>query len=236
MNKKEILEFLELPAGASDQEIAVRLEDKLTYFTRLSSNAPNDFLKKLHKGNVEKIESIKSQMGLKQNTGQHTAPPVAHHFTPTVKPSSASNSDTSQLPQNQVPAWLIRHTEQQSTKPYSLQAGLNYAGRNQQDGPTIILDSDPYVSRLHALIEVVNSNPVRVYVGDAALAGKPSKNGVYVNGNEHRISSKVELKEGDTIQIGMTKLILKLNRENINNIVKKVEEEEYMKTVVIDIF
>jgi hypothetical protein len=235
MNKKEILEFLELPAGANDAEIAVRLEDKLTYFTRLSSNAPNDFLKKLHKGNVEKIQAIKSQMGLKQNTGQHTAPPVAHQFNPSVRPSSLS-SDTAQLPQQQVPAWLIRHTEQQSTKPYSLQAGLNYAGRNQQDGPTIILDSDPYVSRLHALIEVVNSNPVRVYVGDAALAGKPSKNGVYVNGNDHRINSKIELKDGDTIQIGMTKLILKLNRENISNIVKKVEEEEYMKTVVIDIF
>ena len=234
MDKKEILEFLELPAGANDAEIAARLEDKLTYFRRLSSNAPNDFLKKLHTGNVEKILSIKSQMGLKERTGQHTAPPVSHQFTPSVKP--ATGADTAQIPSQQVPAWLIRHTEQQSTKPFSLQPGLNYAGRNQQDGPTIILDNDPYVSRLHALIEVVNANPVRVYVGDAALAGKPSKNGVYINGNEHRITTKIEVREGDTIQIGMTKLILKLNRENISNIVKKVEEEEYMKTVVIDIF
>jgi hypothetical protein len=234
MNKKEILEFLELPDGANDREILTRLEDKLIYFKRLAESAPNDFLKKLHTGNIQKVNELRKSLGATTASSSHTAPPVR-------QPASSPISSQPVFFENQVKApeflaWLVRHTENQSTKPFGLQMGLNYVGRTVQSGPTIIIENDPYVSRFHAIFEVSPGSPARFFVADASLMGKPSKNGVYINGQAQRISEKQQLFEGDTIQIGNTKLILRMNRENINNIVRQVEESEYMKTVVIDIF
>ena len=62
MNKQEILDFLELPESTSDQEIKVRLDEKLAYFQLLSENAPNDFLRKLHINNTQKVKYIQAQM------------------------------------------------------------------------------------------------------------------------------------------------------------------------------
>ena len=236
MTKKEILEFLELPDGVSDADIFSRLEDKLLYFQRLSENAPNDFLKKLHIANIQKVNSIKSLIGAPAAPAYPTAPPVAPTRTSIQMNHGMHQTTGGNTSPDLVLAWLIRHTKNQSTKPFSLKEGLNYIGRNMQAGPSIVIDNDPYVSRAHAIVEVERANPVRVSVYDTALVGKPSKNGVYVNARPDRITQRIYLNDGDTIQVGTTKMILKVGDSNINNIVKQVDESEYMKTVVIDIF
>jgi pSer/pThr/pTyr-binding forkhead associated (FHA) protein len=227
MNRAEVLEFLELPESATDHEIRVRMNDKLAYFQRLSENAPNDFLRKLHTSNTEKIRTMQNQMG-------GDAPPARSHQPaayqqPAPQQPSSSKSEV---------AWLVRHTENQSAKTFPLYYGKNYIGRNPQMGPAIILDEDPYISRVHALLEVININPLQVVVSDDANSngGKPSKNGTYVNGDEKRLSRRMTIGTNDTIQVGMTKLIVRLNNTSIHKIVREVEESDYMKTVVIDIF
>ncbi|QCR21556.1 FHA domain-containing protein [Pontibacter sp. SGAir0037] len=251
MTKGEILEFLELSEAASEHDIKVRLEEKLAYFQLLSENAPNDFLRKLHVTNTEKIKQIQAQM-LQANTASRPlagskppqpAPvpsaPVYRSTGAAVTPQpSATYPHSGQFGQ-EAAAWLVRHTENQSAKTFPLYRGKNLIGRTPHASlPTVILSDDPYVSRSHAVLEVTSVAPLQIIVSDdgTATGGNPSKNGTYINGDDRRLTRKMLMEENDTIQVGMTKFMIRSNNTNIQNIVKEVEESDYMKTVVIDIF
>ena len=132
-------------------------------------------------------------------------------------------------------AWLIRHTENQSSKTFPLYPGKNFLGRKPLPGltPFIEVEEDPYISKVHATL-LAESNGI--YINDpSGQEGKPSKNGIFINANENRLTAKTRLKENDTVQIGVTKLILRYNNNSIKKIVEEVEETDYMHTVVIDI-
>jgi hypothetical protein len=235
MNLKEVLEFLELPGTANDSQINTGLSDKLKYFQKLMENAPNDFLRNIHFKNIEKIKGF--QKLLDQQTG-----PTKADITENQKPGRTSISPNHfDKPMNgDVLAFLIRHTEQQSVKTYPLYEGKNIIGRTIKNGHhnPLIIDDDNYVSRVHAVIEIINGKNLEVIISDDDVSNgaKASKNGTYVNGNENRIKKPYRLSENDTIQIGMTKLILRYNNNSIHKIIDEVEESNYMKTVVINLF
>ncbi len=231
MNRKEMLELLELPDNAGEEEIKRRMDEKLAYFQRLSENAPNDFLRKLHSTNTQKIKHLQAQLFDTQKPSVQSTPFQTSSNTPVTSVNNYQSSAAI--------AYLIRHTENMPSKTYPLLMGKNIIGRKAVPGiPFIEVDNDAYVSRVHAVIEVVSAQPLVVALYDDAThnGGKESKNGTYVNGNVKRITQKVLLKNNDTIQIGMTKLTFKLPTDNVAKIVKEVEESDYMKTVVIDIF
>src|SRR6478736_4909772 len=136
MTRAEVLDFLELPESATDNDIRERMNDKLAYFQRLSENAPNDFLRKLHTSNTEKIRTLQREMG------GATAPAVSTRYD--APPAY-------QQPAQQAPArsaevaWLVRHTENQSAITFPLYYGKNYIGRNpSSSGPGIAFTEDPY--------------------------------------------------------------------------------------------
>ncbi len=132
-------------------------------------------------------------------------------------------------------AWLIRHTENQSSKTFPLYPGKNFLGRKPKDGltPFIEVEEDPYISKVHAVLYAENGD---ISVSDpTGEVGKPSKNGIFINADDNRLTAKTRLWENDTIQIGVTKLILRHNNKAIVKIVREVEELDYMHTVVIDI-
>jgi hypothetical protein len=132
-------------------------------------------------------------------------------------------------------AWLIRHTENQSSKTFPLYPGKNFLGRKPLPGltPFIEVEEDPYISKVHAVLFAESNG---IYINDPSPEeGKPSKNGIFINANENRLTAKTRLKENDTVQIGVTKLILRYNNSSIKKIVQEVEETDYMHTVVIDI-
>lgn len=231
MTRAEVLDFLELPESATDNDIRERMVDKLAYFQRLSENAPNDFLRKLHTSNTEKIRAMQREMG------GVTAPAQVGAYVPS-KAAYASSAPASAARTVEV-ALLVRHTENQSAITFPLYYGKNHIGRNPSfNNPCIVYTDDPYVSRVHALLEVINIDPLQIVVSDEASSngGKPSKNGTYINGDERRINRKVTIGVNDTIQIGMTKFIIRLNNTSIHKIVQEVEESDFMKTVVIDVF
>src|ERR1700733_1797278 len=58
MDRKEALEFLELPEFATPDEIKERLERKLAYFELLSEKAPSQFVRRLHARNVARVKEI----------------------------------------------------------------------------------------------------------------------------------------------------------------------------------
>ena len=235
-----MFEFLEIPESSSEEDILERINDKLTYFQRLSENAPNDFLKKLHIDNVNKVRSLQTQI---LNVSSFSS---SHNSTNHVSINSHLNSSYLNTSENlelaqrnkEAVAWLVRHTENKSSKPFPLFYGKNFIGRNNHPSdPTIIILEDNYISRIHCCINVVNIRPLQIIVSDDGVnSGKPSKNGTYVNGHEKRIVHKVTLFENDTVQVGMTKFILRYNNTSIKKIVQEVEECDYMKTVIIDIF
>jgi pSer/pThr/pTyr-binding forkhead associated (FHA) protein len=212
------------------------MNDKLTYFQRLSENAPNDFLRKLHTSNTEKIKTLQIEMLGVSSANNDDA---KNRHTPASNNNYQQPAAQQPQPNASAAAWLVRHTENQSAKTFPLFYGKNFVGRaNQPSNHTVVINDDPYVSRVHAILDVVAINPLQIVVCDEAATngGKPSKNGTYINGDDRRLSKKITIRENDTLQIGMTKLIVRLNNTSIHKIVQEVEESDYMKTVVIDIF
>jgi len=136
-------------------------------------------------------------------------------------------------------AWLIRHTENQSSTTFPLFPGKNYLGRKAKPGlsPFVTVEEDPYISKVHAVILAEGEGPYSFYLADnSSLNGdKASTNGTYLNGNDARISSKVRIRANDTLQIGITKLLLKYNDTSLDDMLKEVAGKDYMHTVIIDV-
>ncbi len=140
-----------------------------------------------------------------------------------------------------IAGWLILHTENTESLTYELREGKNFIGRQATNYKPDIAIADTYVSRRHAVIVVrVSANYVYEYfiADNADIQGAPSMNGTYVNGETQRITENaVKLKDGDTIQVGMTKLVLKTADVaiDVENAVKLVNKMEYKETVDFNI-
>ncbi|MCQ2973364.1 MAG: FHA domain-containing protein [Bacteroidales bacterium] len=140
--------------------------------------------------------------------------------------------------ENQVAGWLVLHTEGKEVISFELKEGKNRIGRKTtQNSPEIFIDGDLFVSRNHAVL-VVRKNEKTEYeyiiADNTEIQGKPSLNGTYINGNSERLGeSPVKLKDGDTIQIGLTKFVLKTSTVAINaeDAIKLAAKVEYTNTV-----
>jgi hypothetical protein len=280
MDRKEALEFLELPEFATPGEIKERLESKLAYFELLSEKAPSQFVRRLHARNVARVKEI---IGASKSWPAATAPaltewpPIPEMIEdagavkpaeperatepekpavasaepeplttapaePTVQEQPAAPAKPAAAPakpaEKEPVAWLIRHTENQSPVSFPLYPGKNYLGRKEKPGaqPFVKVEEDPYISKVHAVIIVEAGAGHTLFLADdpATNGDKASTNGTYLNGMEDRITTKTRLRNNDTIQIGITKLILRYNDSGLEDIVREVEQKDYMHTVVID--
>lgn len=115
-----------------------------------------------------------------------------------------------------VAGWLVVHTENKIPVTYELFEGDNIIGR--PDGPhqvDIRVEDDEYVSRVHAFIRIAKDYVHRFRYelrDDGSLRkGHVSTNGTYINGNPERLPREkpVFLRDGDTIQVGTTKMVFK---------------------------
>lgn len=235
MNKEEIFEFLEIAASAREPELKSRIHEKMKYFSQLLENAPNEFIRKIHQGNIRKLEEIHQLLFHSPFSRNNTSPTSSVAF-PIVEKSRpahpAPGPATAEKPD--AYAWLISHTEEQPTLTYPLLRGRNIIGRRSSAAdPGIICIDDGYISRKHAVIEC--GQTCLVYdIGE--LDGKYSTNGIYLNAHPDRISRKTILQENDTLQIGLTKLVFKLNQQGrLKEITDEIEQSVYLKTVVIDL-
>ncbi|MEO1050121.1 MAG: FHA domain-containing protein [Bacteroidota bacterium] len=101
--------------------------------------------------------------------------------------------------------WLIVHTEGKSSDIFDLMTGSYVIGRSSgASKPDIALNEDEHISRSHLVLKVESGTFI---ISDS----KPSMNGTYVNGDPNRIDQGdlVRIQDGDTVQIGLTKLVLK---------------------------
>ena len=134
--------------------------------------------------------------------------------------------------------WLILHTEGKESQSFALKEGRNRIGRKtSQNFPDVYAVGDLFVSRNHAVL-VVKKNERSEYeyiiADNAEIQGAPSLNGTYINGNSERLGDKpVKLKDGDTIQVGITKFVFKTAAVAISaeDAIKLAAKVEYANTV-----
>lgn len=108
--------------------------------------------------------------------------------------------------------WLVIHDEHTKTATFQLRKGVNLIGRKSSSTPSdvniAIKTEDLFMSREHCSIEVREGNDGNY---EYLLSDRNSANGSYLN-EENRLSSSriYSLRDGDTVQAGRTKLVLKL--------------------------
>jgi len=261
MTKTEALQFLDLPATATEADIKVRLQERLTHYEELSEKSPSDFLRRLNAQHLGKVRDIIRES---KNWEAYIAPEpvvVAAEPVPAEEPrgffvdeevvvdAPADNLLTrfvtglftlkrKEATSETAPVgWLIRHTENVPPQALPLYAGKNYIGRKGSGKfkPFLTVEEDPHVSKVHAVIFADPGEIYLFYVADTASSneGKASTNGTYVNGQEKRITDKMVVRENDTIQIGVTKFVLRYAESDPDSLIREVSERPYTPTIVV---
>ncbi|GAB4002258.1 hypothetical protein GCM10028807_60530 [Spirosoma daeguense] len=140
--------------------------------------------------------------------------------------------------------WLIVKDEQTETQTFVLQMGTNTIGRQSNLSPSthMIVTNDEFMSRPHCTITVKigPDGNVAYLLQDGATrqdgSWKYSTNGTYLNGEEPRLSEfdSLYLNDGDVIQIGITKLVLKTIQlsQSLQRAHRQVEDMDYGRTVI----
>ncbi len=139
---------------------------------------------------------------------------------------------------NIVAGWLVLHTEGKEPQSIALKEGKNIIGRKTMTScPDIAVPDDIFVSRNHAVL-VVRKNSANKYeyilADNTEQLGKPSLNGTYINGESERIGEQpVKISDGDTLQVGLTKFVLKAADVAIDaqDAIKLATKLEYKETV-----
>lgn len=219
MDKAEALDFIGLKEPFTEEVLLNKYTERFNYYHMLYANAPNKVIEKIQQQNLEKLNRVKKLL-LEEITTKK-AEFQKRFFEPAVQPKPAP-SLTEKKP---VVGCLIVHTEDRRSETFSLYEGVNFVGRKKRDdgAASIVLQDDPFVSRTHAFIKAKTVNgqlQFMLYDGDGS---KASANGVYLNGKETRISQHCSLAENDTIQIGTTKLVFKIRKED-RSVTGEVEE------------
>ena len=139
--------------------------------------------------------------------------------------------------------WLVIHDEYTDTSTFNLRKGINRIGRDSDstalDVNIRVRTKDQYMSRHHCDIEVrwkTGKNAHEYVLSDKAYQGKrASSNGTFLNaGNRISAWDEILLKDGDTVQVGRTKMVLKLPSAvgSSRDAESWVKETDYFKTII----
>jgi hypothetical protein len=233
MDRVEALSFLGLKEPVSKEVITAKYSERKNYFQMLYENAPSKVIEKIQQQNLNKLALVKQ--ALMGQVSEVKESPAKKFETPVIKPDPLHDLEPEENP---VLGWLIVHTENRQTRSYNLYKGVNYIGRKKKEEAAncIVIEDDPFISRTHAFIKCSASNTgyeFKLYDGNG---NKPSINGVYLNGNEQRITRFCVLKEDDTIQLGNTKLKFRENKVNTTESqeVEAVLNTNYINTIDVE--
>lgn len=229
MDKAEALDFTGLKEPLTEEAVAARCTERFNYYHMLYANAPNKVIEKIQQQNLEKLARAK-QLLLGEMAAKKAA--VQKHL---VDAAAAKRKEPEPPEKKEPVALLIVHTEGRRHESFDLYEGVNYIGRKKKDdgAASIVLDDDPFVSRTHAFVKakyVHGDLQAALYDGDGS---KPSANGVFLNGSEKRINGHCSLAENDTVQIGMTKLVFKVKKDDktVSGELEDVLQTGFVRTV-----
>lgn len=161
--------------------------------------------------------------------------PATLIFKPKFKETKVS-IDTAHLPKEL--GWIVVHDENTYAQTYPLKLGRNIVGRSSESKPcdVMIETEDGYMSRHHSIIEVVyrEGGQLLYLISDVS-----STNGTFINASvSKRLNEydQIYLSDGDTIQMGRTKMVLKTLKTvpDAQNAAEKVGKTDYNKTIAIE--
>jgi predicted Zn finger-like uncharacterized protein len=140
------------------------------------------------------------------------------------------------LPHVEV-GWLVLHDENTNEQTHPLKLGKNVVGRGSESKPCdIMIDTDDMrMSRNHSVIEVsIKPNGQYEYL----IYDCGSTNGTYINGDASKKLTQYDmvfLRDGDTIQMGRTKMVLKTAKvvANAAQAAQGVKKQGYTQTVAL---
>lgn len=113
--------------------------------------------------------------------------------------------------------WLIVHDERTTTQTFKLKIGRNIIGRKSVSKPCdVMIDTqDKEMSRNHCIIDVIPDARGNRYL----LSDMGSGNGTFINAKKESMlkqGMEVLLQDGDIIQMGQTKVVIKMPLQNRN--------------------
>ncbi len=141
--------------------------------------------------------------------------------------------------------WLVVHDENAEQQTHPLRIGRQVIGRKSVSRPCDIMieTEDPFMGRNHCILEVKpsRSGGYEFFLSDVKMTnGTPeqmSTNGTYVNAQPAALRPKdmVYLKDGDTIQMGKTKVVIKtlISAASAQDASRIVQDTDYSPTVII---
>jgi hypothetical protein len=141
--------------------------------------------------------------------------------------------------------WLVVHDESTTSQTLPLSIGRQIIGRKNSGRPCkIMIDSqDEFMSRNHCTIEVRvgQQGGYDYFLMDQIISGGTAKNmsanGTRVNAGQHPLKPNdvVYLNDGDVIQIGMTKVVVKTLRtvSTSNDATRVVKNADYAPTFIL---
>lgn len=139
--------------------------------------------------------------------------------------------------------WLVVHDENKEESTFDLYVGDNYFG-NEGEGyeVDILIPNDVFVSRSHANIQIskdfLNRFQAQLLDDGSRRPQGPSLNGTFVNGNEERLPKETHifLRDGDTIQVGETKLVFKSIEKfhTVQEAAVEVRASDYTATIALN--
>jgi len=148
------------------------------------------------------------------------------------KDSTVKNNDN-----NEEVGWIVVHDENTTEQVYPLFIGINTIGRKSVSKPcnVMIETNDKYMSRNHCCIEVIKNRRGQY---DYIVFEKNATNGTFINASiDKKLSQQdqIYLKDGNTIQMGHTKVVLKTKEMvlTIDEAQKTVINTDYNKTIIL---
>ncbi len=256
MTREEALTFLELPATADAAEIKTRIGEKLAHYELESEKAPTDFLRRLSLRNLGKVKAILKDSDPWISFIKAPEPVVPEkveeveeeqaqtvYIVASMKEAIVKKAEEQEKVKKRKPGepagWLIAHTENQPATVYPVQIGNNFVGRKKQASmePFIVVTGDDFISRLQCVIYAEEGNPPGLYISDPSAfnKGKTSKNGTYINGKNTVVTEKIALADADSIQLGITKFMIRFNTgASLDTMIQEVEQAPYTQTVLLE--
>lgn len=152
-----------------------------------------------------------------------------------AKPNNLQQQEQQKI---EVPGWLIVHDETVRTQTFDLKEGKNIVGRKSSMSVDIAIETDDLtMSRLHCFIEVVLNETRGEF--DFLISDLKAVNGTIINARIQRKLGEqdvIYLNDGDTFQLGLTKIVFKKNSDLKKKevVVKEVLNQPYQPTVVFN--
>lgn len=199
-----IYDLLEIDPATPADKLRERALEKRQYFADLSKVAPTKTLADLYARRLAAIEQFLGQ-GVTPPRGPEPQTATRPEPAPAARPAPAAADPMSTTGFMLEPVGAGRAVK--------LSPGLNIVGRSPRNMGNPIVIADEFVSKNHAVLEVVAGPEPSVHLYDIGeISDQPSRNGVFVGDRKERLTGRVALKDGDRIAFGQAAFVLRAVR------------------------